>query len=327
MRYPILLTAFVTLLLTGVYACGGGEAALAEPFSFVVISDTHVRLPGNPDDADYDNLGNINNLEDAISRINTQYDTADFVAVTGDLVGALFSENPDDYGAGDPNPAETYKTMMDQLAMPYHSVLGNHDYQRDYDPELVEGITTDNIEAIEAVWKKVLNIDPYYSLVHKGVRLVFLNPSRGDQRSRVCATCSVEAFCTGSLDEAQLDWFDAEVKAGEPVIIFMHHPPETDFEDALFAFLPSFLIDPSSRFYTIVQQHQATILGIFVGHGHIWERDWMGSVPVYETGSVGDGNGNPDNMHLVEVDPLFPAMNVGIGREGARYFSEEFYGH
>ncbi|HPQ81910.1 MAG TPA: Ig-like domain-containing protein, partial [bacterium] len=33
---------------------------------FVVMTDTHLRLPGFPDDADYDNAGNVANLENAV---------------------------------------------------------------------------------------------------------------------------------------------------------------------------------------------------------------------------------------------------------------------
>jgi len=299
--------------------------APGEPFRFVIFSDTHVRLPGNPDDADYDNQLNLDNLDGAIARVNAEFADAAFVAVTGDMVGALFSENPDDYGTDEPNPAETFKAMMDGLSVPYHAIMGNHDYQKSYDPELGEGVATDDIDAVEAVWKKVLGIDPYYSTVYEGVRFVFLNANRGEARTVVCAGETEEAFCTGSFDEEQMGWFESELAQGEPVVVFLHHPPVTDSKNSMFAVFDSFLIEPEDSFYDIAETHKDRILGIFVGHGHIWERDAMfETIPVYETGSIGDLGGHPDNIHIVDVDPATPSITVTIGREEAEYFSDQY---
>ena len=315
-RLHFLSLLIIPLLLTVFVACNEGDSEEpAQPFRFLVISDTHVRLPDNPDDVDYDNQGNIDNLNAAVSRINAEFADADFVAVTGDLVGALFSENAADYHNGQPNPAEAYKEIMDGLHMPYYSVLGNHDYQRSYDPDNGEGVSAETLEPIEAVWNSVLNIKPYYSMVHQKVRLIFLNPNRGDARTIPCAGCDNETTCTGSLDAQQAQWFAEEMDKDEPVIILMHHPVFSDRDDALFSILKSFFIQQDDPFYDILESHKDKVLGIFVGHGHIWERDTIfGSIPVYETGPIGDGNGNKDNIHIIDVDPLTPSINVTIGR-------------
>lgn len=299
------------------------EATPLEPFRFVIISDTHVRLPGNPDDADYDNQQNLDNLAAAVATINADYAAADFVAVTGDLAGALFSENVDDYGVGTENPAETFKEMMDQSTIPYYPVLGNHDYQKTYDPEMGEGISTGDILAIEAVWKKVLGIDPYYSVVHKGVRLLFLNANRGDLRNQVCTGCEVEAFCTGSFDEEQLTWLEGEFAQPEPVIIFLHHPLFTDDSKAFFS-IDTFLVAEDDPFYSLIEPEKDRILGIFAGHGHIFERDLLyGTIPVYETGSIGDSAGHPENIHVVDFDPEQVRLDISVVREGVLYFGEK----
>jgi len=326
-RNNLFFMLMAAVLMLSFVACNddGAQEAPPEPFSFVIISDTHVRLPDKPDDVDYDNQGNIDNLTYAVSRINAEMADADFVAVTGDLVGALFSEDPADYGVDIPNPAETYKEIMDGLHMPYHSVLGNHDYQRDYDAENGEGISVDNLENIEAVWEKVLGIKPYYSMVYEKVRLIFLNPNRGDARTIRCPSCDDETTCTGSLDGEQAQWFAEEMEKDEPVIILMHHPIYSDRDDALFSMLKSFFVRQEDAFYDILESHKEKVLGIFVGHGHMWERDTvLGTIPVYETGAIGDGNRNKDNIHVIDVDPLTPAITVTIAREGAMYFCDEF---
>jgi len=299
---------------------GDQEEINKEPFSFVVISDTHVRLAGKPDSADYEPEKNQSNFRDAVTRINDEYADAAFVAITGDLAGCLFSENTDDYGKGEANPAETFKEIADGLDMPYHAVLGNHDYQKSYDPEESEGVSTSDLSAIESVWKKVLGIDPYYSVVHNGVRMLFLNANRGDAFTIVCGGCKAEAGCTGSFDQEQLLWLEDELAKDEPVVIFLHHPLFTDDSKSVFSFLDSFLVEEDDPFYGLAETSKDKILGVFVGHGHIFERDTLfGSITVYETGSIGDSGGNKDNMHFVEVDPVKPEIKVTLAREGAKY--------
>ncbi len=299
------------------------DTVAGEPFRFTIISDTHVRLPGNPDDGHYDNQENLDQLEAAITRINTEYSDSAFVAVTGDLVGCNYSDNPDDYGIGEDTPAETFKSMMDELVIPYHAILGNHDYQKDYDEEIDEGITVEDYSGIEAVWNKVLGIDPYYSVVVEGVRMIFLNSNRGEARYDACTGCEEEAYCTGSFDEEQLTWFEGELAQPEPAILFFHHPPITDNaevfdeDEALFSFAgESFYVDAEDGFYDLTQANKDKILAIFVGHGHIAERDMLfETIPVYETPAVGDTGGNKDHMHIVDVDPAGPTIQITLGRD------------
>ncbi len=318
----VILSVFFTFA-----GCGSEDSAAKtkppKPFKFVVISDAHTRLPGNPDDVTYDNQKNIDNLAAAVESINTRHADASFVAVTGDLVGCLFSENPDDYGAGKANPAEKFKSLIDGLNMPYYAVLGNHDYQKTYDAEMEEGISTDNISAIEAVWNKVLGLKPYYSVVHEGVRLLFVNANRGDKRSVVCTGCNVEAFCAGSFDAEQIAWIERELANPEPVIMFLHHPLKTDNARAMFCFFKTFLVADGDPIYALLEGAKEKIMAVFAGHGHIWERDLLyGKIPAYETGSIGDGAGDARNMHVVNVDPIAKTINVKIGREDGYYWSD-----
>ncbi len=300
-------------------SCGGGKSDappddINADFKFLVISDTHVRLPGNPDSTDYNAQRNLDNLDHIINRINADFSTADFVAVTGDMVGCLFSENPDDYGIGMDTTAERYKSMIDTLSIPVYSTLGNHDYQKSYDPFLHEGISSDNPGAIEAVWKKVLGTEPYYSIVNKGVRMIFANSNRGDAYADICSGCTAEAGCTGSLDTVQIVWLREELSNPEPAIIFVHHPPITDNQFIIYFALPSFLIEKNDEFYDVVKDNRENILAIFVGHGHVWAFDTLDGVRVYETGSIGDGNSGGNNVNIVEVNVSNRKIRVTNGK-------------
>lgn len=330
-RYAIsrlILMAMLILTLSMCVACGksaessqseASEITDGEIFQFIVISDLHVRLPGNPDDVNYDAQKNLDNLTYIINRINSDYNNADFVVTTGDLVGCLFSENTADYGTGTDTTAEHYKSMIDTLIMPIYSVLGNHDYQKSYNSGLSEGVSSQDRAAIEAVWKKVLGIDPYYSVLHKGVRLIFANSNRGDHYTDVCYGKNAEAGCTGSFDTEQIAWLRTELANSEPAIIFFHHPPITDNRLIRYFGILSYLVEGSDDLYDVVTENQEKILGIFVGHGHVWAKDEIGQVPVYETGAIGDGNADKDNIHIVEVNAITKEMKVTIGNPGKNY--------
>ncbi len=327
-RRGFLQTAAFTAIVTGfgprLLGCSAAEpdsgaAQATEPLKFVVISDTHVRLPGSPDDQTYDNQGNINNLIEVVSRINNDYADVAFVAVTGDLVGCLLSDDPEDYLVGKPNPAETFRSIMDVLTMPWFAALGNHDYQKGYDVVADEGIMTDDLARIEAIWRKVLLIEPYYSKVVQGHRLVFLNSSRGSARKTVCEGNQHEAFCTGSFDEEQLLWLEQELEQPQPCILFFHHPIHTDNVSRLWTMMPSFHVESGDRFYEIIDACRDRIRGVFTGHGHLWAKDFRaGTIPVFETCAVGDHNGSGENFHVATIDSA-GVLEVVKGNEAGRY--------
>ena len=293
-------------------------------FRFLVLSDLHVRLPGHPDDLDYDSRANLDNLLHMINRINTEFADAAFVVVTGDLVGTLYSDNPADYLAGHENPAETLASIVSTLRIPIHFVLGNHDYLKGYDPNRGEGIPSRSCEKVEAVWRKVLGIEPYGSFVYRGVRFVLLNSARGPARETVCPFATRESGCTGSFDRRQLDWLETELARPEPCVLFLHHPIITDHNATVRWSLAgeSFQVRAGDDFYRIIGLYRDKILGIFVGHGHMWARDLLqGRIPVYETGALGDGGGHRDNVHVVTVFQDGAALDVEIGNPAATYRS------
>ena len=308
--YPIFLfMAFCIFSGCGGGADDAGTAATpsADSFKIAVISDVHVRLPGNPDDTTYDNAGNISLYSSALNRIKTNHSNADLVIVNGDLTGCLFSNNPDDYGVGTDNPAETFKSMIDALGMPYYVILGNHDYEDGFNTTFHEGTTASDPAVMETIWKKVLGIDPYYSFVHKGVRFIMLNSTRGPRYNSVCASETVEKGCTGSFDDDQMDWLESQLANSEPCLVFLHHPLITD-HNALKSWSNVGQVRSGDRFYTIARTYKSRIKGIFVGHGHFNEHDTLeGVIPVYETAATGDYNGSSTHIRVVWMDP-----NTGV---------------
>jgi hypothetical protein len=65
----------------------------------------------------------------------------------------------------------------------------------------------------------------------------------------------------------------------------------------------------ADRFYAVVRSNKERIKGIFVGHGHLEEKDtFEGSIPVHETPSIGDYGGSPNHIRVVWMDPVTGTM-------------------
>lgn len=303
----------IIVLLSVLSGCVLDEDKSKSPFQVVIISDVHVRIPGNPDDQLYDNQGNLENAGIAIDIINRNYSFADFAVVTGDLVGCLFSEDPGDYRPGADNPAERFKQIFDRLLLPYHITLGNHDYHIDFDTSLNEHVTTSTIIDVESVWKKVLGVAPYYAFIHKGVQMIFLNSCRGWTISEPCPGFEVETLCRGSFDPVQMNWLESRLKRREPSVLFSHHPPVKKGESVESVVFNNFAIEPEDRFYTIADQYKDKILAMFAGHLHIWRTYTLfDTINVYGTPSVGDFLGAGSNIALVTIDPAFYSVKVDV---------------
>lgn len=310
----------VGVMLVGLFLAGCESEEGSSGFKFIVISDIHVRIPGNLDDTRYDNQSTIDNLTQLVARINSEHSDAAFVVATGDLVGCLFSENPAHYGVGIQNPAEKFKEIMDGLSMPYRPLLGNHDYETSFDI-VAQGISTDNNAAVEAIWQQVLGIAPYYSFVNDGVRFILLNSYRGAASDDDCPLSSTETGCEGSFDAAQLSWLEGQLQKSEPCVLFMHHPVISDDPWVMWSIgFNTFQVNSNDRFYDIARTYANKIEAIFVGHGHMWAKDTLhGTIPVYETASVGDSGGDKDNFHIVQVDPEQDDYTVTIGNPSGSY--------
>ncbi len=280
-----------------------------EPFVFLVVADTHMRLPGLPDDGRYNNQKNVDNLNELVRIVNEELAHAHFLAVSGDVVGALFSLDPEEYFEGAYTPANEFKAVMDNMSIPWQISLGNHDYQENF---TWEGITAPNPHDIEAIWKKVVGMDPYYGFVYRGTRFLFLNSVRGDLYWDPCILSSEESGCKGSFDVGQIEWLSEQLSNPEPVFMFFHHPVHTDsWYKVWSAAGGSFMVDPQDDFYLLALEHASKIKAIFVGHGHLWVEDTLnGAIQVYETGPIGDSRADPKNIRKVTVYPQTQEFHV-----------------
>ncbi len=300
------------------------QSASAAPFEIVVLSDIHLRIPGYPDDGFYNNQRNMANLMLTVDLINANYADADFVVVTGDLVGCLFSEDPEDYFIGRDNPAETFRNLFDHLVLPYYTALGNHDYHIGFDPVAKESVLTRYPASVEAVWKKVLGMDPFYAFVHKGIQMIFLNSNRGHTMSVPCTDTGNETLCMGSFDAQQMDWLETRLQNPEPVVLFCHHPPASSMDtldsvmvDILFS--SGMSIDINDRFYDIAAAYRHKILAVFSGHWHMWrEFTLFDTIRVYQTGPVGDYWSSGENMAIATIDPARRTVDVRRHRASSR---------
>lgn len=167
------------------------------PVILVQITDTHIREAGR---LAYNRVDTASGLEATVASVRAMRQQPDAVVITGDLV---------DFG----RPAE-YARLRDLLApltMPVYLLPGNHD-DRDQlraafpeHPWLSESVTTtDGASAIQYAQR----IGPLHLLTLDTV---------------------VHGQSQGELCDARLDWLEAqlEARAGEPVVVAMHHPPFT----------------------------------------------------------------------------------------------------
>jgi 3',5'-cyclic AMP phosphodiesterase CpdA len=312
----IFILLFLILCIAGCRDNDVPDPKDRSPFEIIVVSDIHVRVPGNPDDGHYDSQINLANAMLVVDKINEAHMDADFVAVTGDLVGCLFSENPEDYLTHENNPAAQFKNLFDHLILPYYVTLGNHDYHTGYDPVISEHIPATDPEAVETIWKSVLGSAPYHSFIHKGIQMIFLNSNRGMTRLLPCNGLETETLCMGSFDPDQLNWLNECLSRPEPAVIFCHHPPvelEPPSDQPFWISILSeiMVIDPADPFYEIIERHKDRVLAIFSGHWHLWrEYTLFNTIPVYLTGPVGDLLGSGENMTSVRIDPVLETLDV-----------------
>ncbi len=236
---------------------------LIEPpqhIKIVVITDTH--FSGDQE--------KIDRVQKVIKAINNQTDDlggTDILVNGGDFVSKLYREG------------QCYVDIaidaMKDLKVPHYLALGNHDYNmEDKDTNWGSPFTEQEILDVEAIWKEKLGIDPYYSFVLKGWRIVVLNSMRGYYLSRY-------------FDPVQMVWFEQQLSDQRPVILFVHHPLETD----KFGFLPTGemiqkKVEP--KFYEIISNNKQKIKAILVGHGHFWMEDKIYDIPVIMTASIGE---------------------------------------
>ena len=162
---------------------------------FIQITDTHI---GPTEDFTLYGKRPLPIFRRVIDEINALPFPIDFVLHTGDVVDDL---SADSY--------ELYREAIDELRVPIHHVVGNHD-----SAELLQTMIMEIDEPIE-------RLD--YAFEAGGVRFIVLDSRGADDPG-------------GHLQPAQLDWLREEcTPAGPPLVIAVHHslvPLDTPWLDA-----------------------------------------------------------------------------------------------
>lgn len=312
--------ALFSLFFLGYIACDDTSPAPPDhsmDFEVLVFTDIHVNC------WECNQFENVQNLFNKLN--NREYSEVPFITITGDLVNCNGSSDVNDYyeNAADIDPskrnlqANAYKHLRDQLQLPVYESLGNHDYNLCSGPHE----SYDTVLEMEAVWKKLRGLDPYYSVEHNGFRFIFLACNRGDY---------YQDYNYAAFDEEQMNWLEAELQKGDPSLFFMHYPPITDNPVVMNPTHPTEQrIVEEDRFYDLVQQYQDLIKGMFVGHMHYWARDFLyETIPVYLTGGtevidnpmgmLGDDDFT-NNYHLISLDTVDFTIEVTKGDPSAPY--------
>jgi 3',5'-cyclic AMP phosphodiesterase CpdA len=249
-----------------VFACRSSDYPIGD-FYVLLIADTHVNNKIERDET----------LASFIEKINRGvWPGIEMVIHLGDVVSSVY----DRYDAK--NPSQTVHrldkadALFKKLDIPYFFVMGNHDYKIDQKRDSDTYFPEHEIIRMEALWKKVTGFDPYFAVLHKGWKFIFLNSMRGRYLHR-------------HFDPDQLDWLEKELEDGCPTILCFHHPLLADNIRIPAESHDLFTPYSEPRFYAILRSQKKYVRGIFVGHGHRWLRDRLfGSIPVYMAASFAD---------------------------------------
>jgi len=253
----------------------------------MVISDIHISRDESKD----------RRLQSLISDINTdRYPGLKGLIVTGDCVSKVYSDKKDGMHLESGNNLAKLVELLQPLSVPYFLVMGNHDYKIDSDKDSDAPFSRQEIDTMEAIWKKYTNFEPYYSVHHSGWKFIILNSMRGRYLDR-------------AFDPSQIAWFENELATGQPILMFFHHPIETDHFNLWGKWADLITPEKEPRFYELCVMHKEQIKGIFVGHGHRWIEDTLyEQVPVFETESFGESD--ETLFYLIGIDTVEQKIQV-----------------
>ena len=190
-------------------------------------------------------------LRQAVAHVAALSLRPDLVLLTGDLT--------------DRGSAAEYAVVADALAplsMPVYAVPGNHD-----DPKVAQ----DALRRCMPVAPDAPDGACCYHLRHGNLHLIALDTV-------------VPRQSHGALQPAQLAWLARTLDGcrGEPVLLFMHHPPLPTGIDAMDA---CSLMTGSDELAALVRGHGA-VQGVLCGHLHRSVQMQLGGAPLHVAPSV-----------------------------------------
>lgn len=257
-------------------------------FHIMVLSDIHISSDGQKEHL----------LDSLVEKINEgSYPGVELLFVTGDVGSSFFKDfNADDPEKGD-NRVRKAVNIFNNLKIPFHLAMGNHDHKRHSDRDSDIPFTKDEILEMEDFWRVTTGLEPNYSFIHKGWKFIIMNSMHGNYLGK-------------NFDEEQLNWLEKELQERNPLMLFFHHPIETDNFRIWGKFHQVMDSDQEPIFYELLEGNKNRIKGIFVGHGHKWVHDKLfDSIEVYETSSMADDEAL--SYYVVGIDTLANLISVG----------------
>ncbi len=218
---------------------------------FAAIADTHVidefyKGPeGNPLDSETILAANTH-FTRVRDFLNGLHPALDGVFIAGDF----FHNYPStdwDFFMQHRTRVDIAKSIVDGFRCPCHPGFGNHDYD----------VPNVSREFSHRLFQEKLKLKPYYSVEIKGCRFIHLNNLLGETWD---SSSKAYQKSRGSFGVEQLEWFDAELKAGQPAFVFLHYPllEVQPLERADFGIHP------------LLRKHRETIQAVISGHWHKW---------------------------------------------------------
>lgn len=220
-------------------------------FRFAIIADTHIiddfyKGPeGNPLDTETI-FKTTARLESARALINSLRPAVEQVF----LVGDYFHDYPSvdyDFYFKNRTRIDNAKTLTDGFRAPVHVGFGNHDYAV---PKVSREMSHD-------LFREKLGLKPYYAVAHRGYKFIHLNNFTGSTWNTASPDYNRNV---GSLGEAQLNWFEAQLRERKPMFIFIHYPlldvRDTEVRD--YGILP------------LLKRYEENIQFVVSGHKHKW---------------------------------------------------------
>jgi UDP-2,3-diacylglucosamine pyrophosphatase LpxH len=221
-------------------------------FYIALVADTHIidsfYVKGSENGVE-DNESILHTTERAIiarDLINSLTPAVDKVFLLGDY----FHNYPStDYYFYFKNTTrlDNAKAITDVFKMPVHLAFGNHDYDVHKVPR----------EMSHRLFKAKFNAVPFSTHDHKGVRFVLLNNFLGSTQDKSAPDFNP---AIGSLGEAHLQWFEAQLESRKPTYVFVHYP--------LIAIKPAEVKD--FGVYSLLRKYQDSIQLVVTGHVHKW---------------------------------------------------------
>ena len=241
-----------SLLVRKLWAEQVQATASPDKFYFALVADTHI----------IDNFyvkGSENGVEDnesilvttprffsARDLINSLHPAIEQVFLIGDYFHNYPSTDYDFYFKNTTR-LDNAKAISDGFKMPVHLGFGNHDYD-------VRHVSRDMSHRL---FKAKFNADPYSVLDYKGYKFIHLNNFLGSTQDLSSADFNPGI---GSLGEAQLQWFEAQLAQRKPTFVFIHYPLIQD-QAAEFA---------DYGLHPLLRKYQDNIQLVVSGHLHKW---------------------------------------------------------